>query len=126
MRQAPQEGHGDRYCELGGLPAGRRASVLEFCLVFCTVSGLAQSSLWSLDFALDSLSYLARLGAAVDQGRGGQTAGASLQPRRRPGASDCGEARGLAPSPLGKCILCLFRAGRKAGWGGAQGPCAWP
>lgn len=23
MRQAPQEGHGDRYCELGGLPAGR-------------------------------------------------------------------------------------------------------
>lgn len=71
MRQAPQEGHGDRYCELGGLPAGRRASVLEFCLVFCTVSGLAQSSLWSLDFALDSLSYLAPTGCGCGPGARG-------------------------------------------------------
>lgn len=39
----------------GARPPGRRAWVLEFCLVFCTVSGLAQSSLWSLNFALDSI-----------------------------------------------------------------------
>lgn len=28
--------------------------MLEFCLVFCAVSAVTQSSLWSLKFALDS------------------------------------------------------------------------
>lgn len=47
-------GRRDRYCELTG-PPGRCASVLEFCLVLCTVSALTQSSLWLLNFALDSM-----------------------------------------------------------------------
>lgn len=60
--KGPGEGTGrcDRYCELGRpRPPGRRASVLEFCLVFCTVSGVAQSSLWLLHFTFDSVVLFA-------------------------------------------------------------------
>lgn len=111
-RQAPQEGRGEDTVSWGGAARGRRASVLEFCLVFCTVSGLAQSSLWSRDFALDSLSYLAptvRLwtrGAGTDR-RPAAPAGVQCEWLRwRPAA--------WHRSPLGKCVLCVFRAGREA------------
>lgn len=36
-----------------GRRPGRCVSVLEFCLVFCTVSALTQSSLWLLHFAFE-------------------------------------------------------------------------
>lgn len=48
-RSHGQDQRWDGYCEHGGVPRPQpAASVLEFCLVFCTVSGLGQSSLWSI------------------------------------------------------------------------------
>lgn len=55
----PTGGTGDGTDTVSAVgPARPAASVLEFCLVFCTVSGLGQSSLWSLTVHWILLSYL--------------------------------------------------------------------
>jgi len=106
VQKVQKQGRGyDGYCELAG-PPGRCASVLEFCLVFCTVSALTQSSLWLLNFALDSIVLPCPLNGAVavDERRGGETV---------PGA-----ARLL--SPWGKLVLgrlCLELGGTQRGRG---------
>lgn len=104
---------GDGYCELAG-PPGRCASVLEFCLVFCTVSALTQSSLWLLNFALDSIVLPCPLNVAVavDERPVGRD-----RPGSRPAAVSSGEARSGAV---------VFGAGRDAegegrGGGGDSG-----
>lgn len=108
----------------GGAARGRRASVLEFCLVFCTVSGLAQSSLWSRDFALDSLSYLAPTVRLWTRGAGTDRRPAA--PARVPVRVAAVEARGLAPFPSGKVRSVFVPSWAGGGGEAAQGPWAWP
>lgn len=117
--------------------AGRAASVLEFCLIFCTVSGLGQSSLWSLTVHWILLSYACpdrTHGCGREAGRG---LGASLGPL--PGLPGGGVTRLLSCCCFSRKVPSVFvwRAsweedGRR-GWGpwrtegwGDSGAWPWP
>lgn len=109
----------DDTVSTAGRPAAGRLPLLEFCLVFCTVSGCGQSSLWSLTVHWILLSYAPRLEAAAGAGRGEPWGEPAALPGLQVGAPP---GRGPGQGPLS--LVCLssrrvhsvfvLRAGREA------------
>lgn len=102
----------------GARPPGRRAWVLEFRLVFCTVSGLAQSFLWSLTFALGLIAS-----PCPDCGQEGMGGACSPFPAVRRG---WGPRLVLPQGRLSVLCLCSEPGGGLGGDSGVHGAGGYP